>query len=87
MTKLKLGLAAGAAAILAFGVAACGQQAAEAPATVEEAADATTEAADDAAAAVGDAAAAAGDAVEGAVNEGAEAVAAATDDKPAEAAH
>ncbi len=57
MTKLKLGLAAGAAAILAFGVAACGQQsttATEEPAAVEatetpEAAPAEVPAADAAA--------------------------------------
>lgn len=38
MTKFKLGLAASVAAILAFGVAACGQQTAttEEPAAVEE---------------------------------------------------
>jgi hypothetical protein len=39
MTKLKLGLAAGVAAILAFGVAACGQTTTTTePAPVEEAA-------------------------------------------------
>ncbi len=40
MTKFKLGLAAGVAAVLAFGVAACGQTTTveEAPAAVEEAA-------------------------------------------------
>ncbi len=45
MTKFKLGMAAAAAAVLAFGVAACGQTTAtteEAPATTEEAV--TTEA-------------------------------------------
>jgi hypothetical protein len=40
MTKFKLGMAAAAAAVLAFGVAACGQT----TATTEPAADATTEA-------------------------------------------
>lgn len=51
MTKFKLGMAAAAAAVLAFGVAACGQTTAtteEAPAAVEE--PATTEAPADAAA-------------------------------------
>lgn len=42
MTKLKMGFAAGVAAILAFGVAACGQttEVTEEPAAVEEAAPA-----------------------------------------------
>lgn len=50
MNKFKLGLAASAAAILAFGVAACGQTTAtEEPAAVEEAAPAAEPAADPAA--------------------------------------
>jgi hypothetical protein len=79
MSKMKLGMAAIVAA-LALGVVACTPAAdtAQEPATVEEAVGA---AADDA----GAAAAAAGDAVEGAVHDGAEAVAAATDDQPAKA--
>jgi hypothetical protein len=60
MTKFKMGLAASAAAILAFAVAACGQTAApEAePAAVEEAAPAADPAAVDPAAAPVDPAAA-----------------------------
>ncbi len=46
MTKFKLGLAASAAAILAFGVAACGQTA---PTTEEPAAEVTEPAAEPAA--------------------------------------
>jgi hypothetical protein len=80
MTKLKLGLAAGAAALLAFGVAACGPTA---PATEE--APTAAESLDTAVESAGEAASAAGDAVEGAVHEGAEAVANATDDVPAKA--
>ncbi len=50
MNKFKLGLAASAAAILAFGVAACGQTTTvEEPAAVEEAAPAAEPAADPAA--------------------------------------
>jgi len=47
MTKIQMGLAAAAAAVLAFGVAACGQTTAttEEPATVEEAVEAPAEAA------------------------------------------
>lgn len=72
------------AAVAALGLAACSQaevdQAGEdAAAVTEEAADAVGEAAD----ATGEAAAAAGDAVEGAVNDAANATAAATDDNPA----
>lgn len=46
MMKFKLGLAAGAAALLAFGVAACGPTTtvSEEPAATEEAAGATEEA-------------------------------------------
>ena len=93
MTKLKLAVAAGAAAVLAFGVAACGQQAEE-PTTVGEAVDEAAAGAEDAAAEAGaavegaaaeagDAAQAAGEAVEGAVNDAANSVANATDDNDA----
>ena len=50
MTKFKLGMAAAAAAVLAFGVAACGQTTTvEEPAAVDEAAPAAEPAADPAA--------------------------------------
>ena len=59
MTKIKLAMAAGVAAVLAFGVAACGQQAAETestePAAVTEPAPADATAPADAAAAPADA--------------------------------
>jgi hypothetical protein len=62
MTKFKLGMAAAAAAVLAFGVAACGQTTTvEEPAAVEEAApapEAPAEAPADPAAAPADPAAA-----------------------------
>jgi hypothetical protein len=62
MTKFKLGMAAAAAAVLAFGVAACGQTTAvtEEPAATEEAvpAEAPAEAPADPAAAPADPAAA-----------------------------
>lgn len=51
MTKFKLGMAAAAAAVLAFGVAACGQTTTveEQPAAVEETVEAPAEAPADAA--------------------------------------